>query len=690
MRLHASTGLARACLLVSLAVPAAAQLADDIDVEHRDGQTFVTWSEVPESGLRYRVYRATRQIRDEDDLDDATLLGEVDDRSSWNAERSRVERATRNWVIETGSAALADDVGLFVHTVTEREIDAYYAVTLVRAGRETRSIDRRDNATERGLRERSAPPQAVLQVVQAGREVFGHWVGNRDTPFQPALALNPSTAFAFAVESGSAPGARGLMLRLHPAGGSYAQGWPARTLVPADVDVLALSDLHAAPGYSFWFGAHERYPAAPFADTRVWPYTQARILWTLDWLLARRGAALDRERVSIGGSSLGAIGGMYLLEEEPERFSAALLRSGNYDLRAGDLQSTSEFEQLWGPLALDLRLRGSGLGLLTRTTARAMAQLDPGEDWPVIRTLDGRNDLRVGWRSALDLHAGLAETWRPAVMYFDERTHSGRGTWTALERKLVQRTCQVRRDRPSLRFSACTLDDDPGDGTRGDGSASGTLNGRVEYDALTAAATPDSVRFDVFLRGQKAPDDAQTSLGYVGLTPRRTGPFAPAPGELVHFTLREGTALVAEHWLTADAHGLVHTPLVPLTLARREARFTRGSVPLMEGTPGLALGGTPLPGEELSVLLHGRPGGAWRLFALPGDAIGPRLGGALALEHGELDQHGRSSLALAMTSELPPGTWIWARARIDDAWTEWHATAVQSILPAPAPAPERR
>src|SRR5262249_38575031 len=61
--------------------------------------------------------------------------------------------------------------------------------------------------------------------------------------------------------------------------------------------------------------------------------------------------------------------------------------------------------------------------------------------------------------------------------------------------------------------------------------------------------------------------------GMAVLTPRRTAPFAPEPGAAVHFTLTENGMLVAEHLLFADANGLVRTPLVPLALARRHARF---------------------------------------------------------------------------------------------------------------------
>ena len=665
--------LTRCVLLFALATSAAAQLASEIEVQHRDGQTFVTWRESTLTGVRYRVYRSFQRIRGESDLAQAELLGEVDDRSSQNMERTRVEGAVRTWVIRSGSAPLSSSRGLFVHTVAEGSAAAYYAVTSVRAQVETRTITRGRNATEQALAEWSAPPQAVLQSSQNGRESWGHWVGNRDTPHQAAMSLWPSQGFAFGYEAGSASGRRGLLLRLHPAGGSYAQGWPTRAMVPADVDVLAPSDLHPVTSFSFWFGAHERFPLAPLDATRVWAYTQQRLLWTLDWMLERRGGALERARVSLAGSSLGATGGMLLLEEAPERFAAALLRSGNYDLRAGDFQDDPVFERLWGDFALDLPVR-SGPGILERTDARFMARLDPAADWPLIRTLDGRGDQRVGWRSAVGLYAALAETWRPAVSYFDERAHGAIGYWSPLERKLVERTCQVRSDRPSLRFTNCTLDADAGDGTRTSGDAIGALNGAVEYDPLTATATPDAVRFDVFLRAQGALDDAQATSALVELTPRRAVPFALAAGELVRFTLREGATLVREHWLSADPYGLVHTPPVPLSRARREARFERASAQAVLAAPGLELDDGPRGGAVPRATLSGLPGQRWQLLILAG--LRNDADAARSTMSGVLDASGRAVVPLEAAGVLPAGARIRARARIGVVWTPWRVAVV--------------
>ena len=599
--------------LIVLGAPSLAQLPTGIRAEHRAGQTFVTWNELAATGKKYRVYRAEFPLASSEDLALADYLGEVDDRSSRNQGRSLATRVEHTWIIAPGEAPLSMSQGLFVHTAALASSSAYYAVTSAQSGKENQLLTPGTNATSAPLEEIPALPEPVLQQKDGAGELWGHWFGNRETPFLPALSLWPSHGYNFRYEPGSGPEPRGLLVRLHAAGQTYSQGWPLRFEVPKDVDILALSDLQAFTSFSIWFGAHELLPAAPGATTRVWNYTQQRVLWTLDWLTARLGSAHDPARVYAIGGSMGAIGAMYLLTEAPERFAAVLCRNALYDVLATDFKNPALLQKLWGSFALDLPTH-SGLPITLRTNAVWMSNRDPAVEWPVVRTINGRNDETVGWMSAVGLFEGLSAASRPAVHYFDERTHNPNGYWKGVQPALLARTFQTRRDRPSLRFDGCTLDDDPGNGDRLDGDLVGTINGYLDYDPTTAAATADALDFDVYLRDAGTLDDAPQSTGFAALTPRRTAPFALEPGEPVHFTLREGGELVDEQLLHADPNGLVHTALVPLSVVRRHARFERlegagtatevesesGSTP--EGATVLAqdvygLGSLSVPGE---------------------------------------------------------------------------------------------
>lgn len=652
----------RACALVTLALAAQAQQASEVRAFTRSGQTFVTWRELPQAGVRYRVYRGKGPIRSTSDLPNTALLGEVDDRSSRNQGRSLASGVESTWVVTAGAPALDQNQGLFVHTIDAPLSGVNYAVTALVNGVENLTIVRGQNSTASGQLEVPAPSEPVLQKTDDDGELWAHWVTNVPTPFQDALSLWPSHGFNFRYEPGGAAGPRGLVVRLHAAGQQYSQGWPQRFEVPSDVDILALSDLQAYTSFSFWFGAQEDLPALPGPDTRVSNYTQRRVLWTLDWLQARLGAASDPERVYVVGGSMGAIGGMYLLEEAPERFAAAFFRNGLYDLRADDYRNPGAFGGLFGALKLNLPTL-QGIPILTRTNALEMSRREPTREWPLIRTINGRNDDTVGWSSAVELYAGLAQDGRAAVHYWDLREHNPNGYWKDLERGLLKRTFQIRRNRPLLRFLECSFDDDAGDGTPADGDPIGSISSAVDFDPETASAQADGLDFDVYLRASGVLDDAPAARGFAALAPRRTAPFALAPGELVHFELREGARRVDEHVLVADEHGHVRTPRAPLAVTRRTARFRRWNAPNGE----LFLGDAPLPGELLQFALRGQAGAPWTVFLSLGDALGAHgrtPGVDLLVLSGVFDARGFASHELPLPATLPNGTWIWGRARV--------------------------
>jgi hypothetical protein len=362
----------------------------------------------------------------------------------------------------------------------------------------------------------------------------------------------------------------------------------------------------------------------------------------------------------------------------PERFAAILCRNGNYDLTAPDLGNPSTVERVVGRFVKNLPTP-SGLTVLQRTNAAFMAGLDPRADWPVIRTISGRSDTTVGWSSSVELFAGLESNYRPAVHYFDDRDHTPRGYWADLEYFLLARTFDTRRDRPALRFSDCTIDDDAGDGDPLDGDTIGTINGYVDYDRRTASSSPEAVEFEVFVRKNDQLDDAPGSTGWARLTPRRTGPFAPSPGEWVHYTLSENGDLLDDHLLLTDADGLVHTPLTPLSTNRRIARFQRAALAAL---PALFVCGAPRPGERFQVLLSGRPGADWTLALQLGTALGPSTGvsgAAGVVLHGTLDEHGISDLSLPLPAHARLWPRLWAQAWIAGRMAPPVATTIQRL-----------
>ncbi|MGB2823855.1 MAG: hypothetical protein WBF17_22945, partial [Phycisphaerae bacterium] len=201
---------------------------EELTASCRSGQVFLTWRQAPHGGAffdsTYRVYRHTEPIGAEN-LDRAELLGEVHRLSQLNYRRtltarggdygpwrhylnaagqpteikaeSRAERFRRvgrhiperfNFVIDDAwpgridggqflkqpepskkvqifqGPQLADDTGLFVHTV-RRAGKAHYAVTSVLCGNENREDFSPGNSLAQPIDQEKATPKPVLQAV---------------------------------------------------------------------------------------------------------------------------------------------------------------------------------------------------------------------------------------------------------------------------------------------------------------------------------------------------------------------------------------------------------------------------------------------------------------------------------------------------------------------------------------------
>ncbi len=590
---------------IGLELTAQAQDVRNLSVFHQEGQTFVTWTELFDQSMRYRVYRDTKAMRSFADLQGAEFLGEVGSDSSYNLGRSLATNRDYTWIIREGDKALSAFAGLFVNTVMSDAVDAYYAVTSVSAGgTENTLVKRGRNSLHRGLSETMAPTQPVLQNIDGTGELWAHWVTNRGTPYEEALSLKPSHGFNFRFDAGGLPGPRGLAIRLHSAGETFPQGWPHRNEVQGDIDILAISDLLPESLWTLWFGYHEKLPGPAANDTMIHLFTQKRVVWTLDWMQSKLGAAHDKERVYAVGGSMGAMGSIFLAGEIPERLAAVLCRNANFDLAAPDIANPWFVQDLLGTFSQNLKLP-SGLAVYDRANASFMATANIGQDWPIVRTLNGRNDETVGWMATRNFYDAMKLAYRPAVHYFDDHIHGPHGYWYPLHDTLLRRTFAERLSRPTLRFSDFSLDQKYGDGQRLNGDLIGSVNGYVDYDPLTVQREPLGIVFDVALRGGIVLDAATAEVGTVRMTPRRTGQPALEQGMLVHYTLREGEVLKDEHILIADEFGLVHTPPAPVTHTSRSARFDMWFPPSL---PYLFLGRAPIAPGELQTMLFGLPG----------------------------------------------------------------------------------
>lgn len=594
-------------LLLVLTGAARAQTVTQFDVRHFSGQSYVTWTELNEADVRYRVYRSSNPIMSASDLDASDLLGEVDQDSSVNQRRSLAGGVLRHWVVPF-SGTLPSTRGLFVHT-TESLNAAWYAVTSVRSGVEDRTINMGSNASSGALVETPAEPQPIFQANLGSTILWAHWVSDRDTPFQEAMALEGSSGFNFTLRTAVFPGFHGLVVRFHDQLSNYSNAWPPNTIISPNLHVLSMDDsMYGASTH--WFGVHDGYPAPAQPTNVVRTLTLKRVEWTLDWSKNRLvNNLIDNERIYAVGVGMGACGALRLCEARPQEIAAAFLLKPAFDLGAADIADRTQLDAMWGSPALNLPT-DRGPRVYHHLDAAAMATDDPSQRWPILRTISGRFDDVSGWSAAPDFFDRLAIAGRTAAHYFDFSTQSGISYWTAIENILLQRTFDERLSKPSLAFSELGIDDDAGDGTADQGDLIGAVGAYIDFDRALSEESQDHVQFQVALRNESALDDAPTPLSRVRLTPLGSDLFQLLPGQIVDYTLHKDGVLVDNHLLWADGTGHTRTPLVPMSQAAHTARFERFVAPQ---TPHMFVGQAPSAGEKIQVVLFGQAGDLYRM-----------------------------------------------------------------------------
>src|SRR5262245_9338167 len=218
-----TTRLHPACLLALLFVASSAQAltVNNLQAMFRDGQTFLTWDQLPGDGWVYHVYRSYSPLFEQSSLDDALELAQVGDHTAVDERLSSLLGETVTYRIAEDQPPLAPTRGLFVQTTAENGL-FYYAVTAQRVGlSEDRRLIAGRNFTGDAVWERIQRPKPVWQrtLERPRGEDYVLWTSNLSTPEFPAMANVPGRAYHVGVIRGAPGGA--LVLHGHGRGGSF-------------------------------------------------------------------------------------------------------------------------------------------------------------------------------------------------------------------------------------------------------------------------------------------------------------------------------------------------------------------------------------------------------------------------------------------------------------------------------------
>lgn len=547
-------------------------VAGDVSAFHRDGQTFLTWSESGEE--LFSIHRSDAPLQALGNLRDDNRLAIVPASSSRNAHASTVEKRDIYYVIEAGEPPLDSSTGLLVHTAVESDI-AYYAVATCTADGKILAWLGSVGPVE----EHVDLPRPVLQSEERVREHvrahYVHWAPHVDTWAAQALCNRPHFAFDFVVWEPVEPVVEGAALfALHGGGGTYVNAVPPPThpqltvvcpesLIPGDLPEVDRT-------WDAWYGYNESVGTGqPLSEGVNNDYTTRRLRWMAEWLIDSH-PNIDSHRLFLRGSSMGGVGTVFSAIMLRDVFAGGLAIVPRFDYGAEDvfLESFETFGTRWGAVGDNL-LTSDGMGIFDRLDAGYLARSYPDWDFAPVWTFNGRNDTAVGWSEKIPFYETMNDTRHGWAFFWDLRAHGGQYPYPKEWREngwedliLDWLIANVRLDQSYPAFSNCSIDHDSGDGDVNDGDPIGTINGYLQWDPTSIEDS--EYRWSIVL---SLHPDAPGSKCTVDVTPRRLQTFAPSPGMSFQYEVLSNSGdSLASGSILVDGNGIVTVLAVPVSV----------------------------------------------------------------------------------------------------------------------------
>lgn len=352
----------------------AASQPTEIDGFHRNGQTFITWSEDTSiSGESYRVYVHCEPISAAT-IDAAECIAEVGEGSSiYHTERARAldyapdwnggYTSLSNYVIRDLGPQLSDTTGLCVWTVTSNRT-VYYAVTTVHSGTENRSDFGPDNTTG-PLTETVADPAPVLvwQSAEGLGRVYtqfmdrAQWNPTFDTPDGDTYAYNYFVGLPRSDDCGSATAPYPVIVHIEGYGSRYeafeGSHWFCGVEIWCD-----------DPYQSWYYGysaTHDYTERGTEVTTGpIVNFTEQRVLRAFYDTLRDSGYSVDPQRVYVYGHSMGGSGSLAFGMRYPNVFAAVYCSEPMTNYAAASDWMEWDLIPRWGNPSTNLPIENRG------------------------------------------------------------------------------------------------------------------------------------------------------------------------------------------------------------------------------------------------------------------------------------------------------------------------------------------
>jgi hypothetical protein len=519
-----------------------------LNAAYRNGQVFLTWTNPEGTNLKYRVYRSTSPITVGTQLNSAQLLGYVLDNSGKNIRKSALKNQATYYKIEEAGSPLASNQGLYVVTCTDNQT-WYYAVTVenVSTGSEVRNITPGKNSLQTGIQEAVSPIQPVLQNTvhkTTGDDTYEYVVfgSNQSSDHLPAFNNCGSYGYNFSFidhASGEVP-----LYVLFRDSDPFSHITPPEQC--GEANTLLMDDWLPNGENTYWFGYNEAYnmysSSNPvFTTGTVRGYTQARVKWTMQWVINNYG--VDASRVYCSGFSHNGFGAMLTGMMHPEMIAAEW---GNVIPILVKALKGSTREKMWcantSNLPTDVMDPQTGLpiNIWTLFDLRQMLRINKFRGVPFLGGVHGKNDITVGWVQYFSWYDSVEISNQGGLWFWDQRNHNGAGkNFTSTEASINYGRFSTLKSYPA--FSYCSINQDPGNSNTATGDPYGALNGYLDWN--DASVIDENCEYsitclikDFYVNGVK--QQAFESC-VADVTPHRIQNFHPAIGTFLDWEVRE-------------------------------------------------------------------------------------------------------------------------------------------------------
>jgi hypothetical protein len=577
----------------------------NFNVFHRSGQNFMTWTEIDYDGyfynMYYRIYRHTSPINNEN-LNDAELVGKVHQLSSYNAGRTEARKRAdssyttqHNYIINEGEDELSDDTGLFVYNVPQ-EGNYYYAVTSVVEGNENRTDFSEENSLNAPITDAPGFPEAILQ----GSTTHNGTIVQEFVHFTTAsmnyrkghgfnFMMNVSGSYSSENPTFLEVGLGGRSTRYYGTdssnGGIYIQ--PDTYMPPTEN--APWDGYEYDPLQTWWSGCSNTYKTQKGIKNGVFvPYTENRILYYIEF--AKTKYNIDENRIYLRGGSMGGTGTMSLGLKHPEVFASLSATVGcpnwKYNIDAVDENYVVIDEgwrlngnALWGTLEDNL-LHENGTPIWDWMNAGWYAMNNIEKEMPFIEMNNGKKDDSVRHYAIPQFYEDMKNSKHGFAARFYDGGHSGYGSiFTPRFATFVK-----NESFPALRN--VSIDDNVGaiheptgiaivtDFESAlqifDGDIEGTINGYYDIEWSRKLKEFDNVsdvddmidlndRYEIALRLEGISDHNTATMD---ITPRRLQHFDVTPGQTYYWENKQLSTgnIVQSGTIIADEYGLITVP----------------------------------------------------------------------------------------------------------------------------------